>query len=223
MSYDATMKFPKKEADACIAAIRRIPREAVTVGTQVMDDMADELTLDLRANYAAGGAPSSPLAEGTVQRRVQGKNAGARSGLQARPAGPPLNENGVLINLIRKMRKQDSKRGVVKVFLQPGVPMRGGGPSEMVGAIMEFGETHSFLANARVRTYLRALALGVAGQPVEVWPVSRKPIVITIRIPARPVWQPAILNMMSTKAPQFGKMFFTKLSARTGLRFKMVG
>lgn len=186
-------------------------------GKSAMRTMSDNYRKQVVKNYMSGGAPSTPLAPGTLERRAQGKLAGKSPGAAPQSGVMPFGKS--LYSLVQIARSGGKGTSTTRVFLKPGVPMSRGATSETVGAINEFGETHTMVADVSVRTFLRALAMGVAGQDIPVNAKSTESIVITIRIPPRPVWLPAFQTLLAKHPKEYANLFAKSLNRRnTGFK-----
>ncbi len=192
----------------CLDQLRRsIPK----AGHDTMKMVAVRYEQRVRKNYLTGGAVTTPLHPGTLQRRAQGKRAGKRPAFSPKSGVMPLGKS--LFALVQSSTRGggSGKVSTTRVRIRVGVPMSGGATSERVAAINEFGETHTITSTPAMRTYLRALALGVAGTDEMVAPKGVESITILIRIPARPVWTPALLAITANHPKMFARKMIGRL------------
>ncbi len=206
---------PKQFRD-CVRALDMLPRAALAAGAATTRKMARTYQTSVQRGYAAG--TGVPLAPGTREKRAQGKRGGAAPAIPKFPGSKPLNRSGTLSSLVELQTRVRGRIVDNVVRIQPGVPLPHGGVSHLVARVHEVGRIVTFTASPRVRTFLRALALGVAGTDTLVQAVSMDPISITVRIPARPIWIPTFKNMLSRQPTEFARIFTSELQKRTKLK-----
>lgn len=223
MSYNAGLVVSRKQFQELQEDLVRISKAFIRAGDEAMEALSEEFRGTLVEGYIRGGA-GPPLAKTTLDTRQQGKRAGRRRRKPKFAGTSPLRQTGKLMKLIEIKHKRTARQEQYRVRIRPGLRMSGGGTSEQVAMVHEFGATFSVAADEAMRVYLLALAKGVAGSAVNVAvpPGTRS---ITIRIPARPVWIPAWMPMISDagfSGPKgFVPRFQKALRRRTGkaLRF----
>lgn len=216
MGYRVEMKLNSNVAKQML----KLRNAIVPAGQVTVDKMAEQFHRDVIKLYKEGGVQKRPYAKGTIQKYLQGKRAGSTPAKPAKLGAKPL---GSLYKLVELKKRKTSRGANNRIYIRAGVPMSGGGLSEMVAKINEFGSTHTVVASTRARTYLRALAMGVAGTGVLVRPVNAKPLLITIKIPPRPVWQPAFVRMLSRQPKEFAHTLVKELKAKTGIHIELQG
>ncbi len=207
---------PKQFSD-CVKALDRLPKAALSAGAATTRKMARNYQIGVQKAYAVG--TGIPLKAGTKEKREQGKRAGPKGpAIPKFPGSKPLVRSSTLGKLVRLRTRVRGATVDNIVFIQPGIPLPHGGVSHLVARVHEEGRVVTFTASASVRTYLRALALGVAGTNALVQAVSMEPLSITVRIPARPIWGPAFKNMLSRQPAEFARIFTAELQKRTKIK-----
>lgn len=186
-------------------AIGRIPLAAQRAGQKAVDKAALAFEREVKRGYRSGD--HTPLAPSTLQKRKQGKRRGATPAIPVYRGSRPLYRSGRLIELIERRSKRTRTTYELGIGIRRGVRMPGGGLSDRVALVHEQGRTFTVTASSRARTYLRALALGVAGTADAVASPGPGSISITVRIPARPVWGPAFAKVAGSGGQQFRAVF----------------
>jgi hypothetical protein len=211
----------RQEFARVTSGLDQFRRDAVAAGEEAVRIMAEGYAQNVRMRYAGAGGRVRGLKSSTTLKRSQGKLKGVSKAIPAFPDNRPLFQTGHLWQSVETIKTD--KRGWI-VRIRPGTRTLWGGRSNLVAAVHEFGHTFSFVATVRVRAYLRAVAMGIAGtnQPV---PRGRLgDTQITVRVPARPVWLPAMLDVTAEQpfGPLgFATLFARELSIRSGFTIKM--
>jgi hypothetical protein len=224
MSYKVDVQINKKQFGIVKAALDRIQVHASRAGKATVHVLAERYYKDIRAWYGAGIPPGLTMA--TRQKRAQGKRAGRTPALPAFPGNKPLSRSNTLQGLVRVDRQATAKTATRRVYVQPGIPLPGGGISDKVGIVHEEGREYSFIATKAVRIYLRALALGIAGTGENLRPEDMPRggnVQITVRIPARPIWGPVFKTYLSQQpfGPNgYARIFAMELLKRTKIPIK---
>jgi hypothetical protein len=200
------MTFSKVQLDKIIHDIGRVKTAGEAAGALMISELAELYRRDVIKNYRAGAG--TPLTRSTIEARQQGKRAGVYPARAGNSSPHPLIDTGHMVGLVRTYKR---KRNSWSVQIHPSGRARHGGNASKVAAMLEFGATMTIGTSVRMRSYLRALALGVAGSSVNV-SAPATPAVLVIRIPPRPIWMPAFVAMVR-KQP-IGEMGFGTIFAK---------
>ena len=192
--------------------LRAIGGAASAAGRDTTLVMAVNMHSDVQRRYTEG--PSPALHPSTLEKRRQGKRPGKTPGVRKYAGVKPLFRSGKMSRLVERVGRASGKTSTQFVRLKPGRRMSGGGRSDMVGAVNEFGGSWFVPIPPWARAYLRALAMGIAGKAKSVR-VSDTWSIAFITIPKRPVWVPAFEAMISRQPMEFAKIFGRKLKQRT--------
>lgn len=175
---------------------------------------------ELELAYERGTPP--PLSRGAVERRLQGKRAGARPAVPTFPPGPPLHRSGTLAKSIRM--SQLFRRFTVHVapLTHAGQGERGGFLPR-IAALHEQGGSFTIPLTFRARAYLSALREGVAGQGASAGGGSSKQRegvarTITVNIPPRPRWSTTFEAIRAHGPKAFATIFLHELELQ-GVKF----
>jgi hypothetical protein len=210
VTFNATLELDAVQFKKCQKQLERLPKIATVAGQVAMEKIAEAYAEEVRVRYNSG--QHTPLAASTIEKRLQGKRSG-RSPRIPRVAGTkPLFRTGKLASMVTLKKRRSGKTGSTRVFVPANRKLTGGGSAQQVGATHEFGATFTVLAQVHVRAYLRALAMGVAGTNAKVKARSTRPLQITVRIPARPIWIPALQKIIQEQP--MGPRGFARLFAQ---------
>ena len=193
-----------------------MPRAIITTNKALAERLQNKVIDRYR-----GGA-MSPLAPGTLEKRAQGKRAGRRPRIAPISSTRPLFAKRGLARLVEIKESHSAGVSQVSVGIKPRMKMSGGGTSQQVATLNELGGSFTMTANVAVRTYLKALAMGRAGTADQIRPPPGGPITIRINIPARPVWGPAIKDLIDDQPVHMMTVFAASLRAQTGMNIKFV-
>jgi len=224
MSYRAEISVDEKQLAEINNVLDKIRDHSEKAGRATVQIMAERYAKDIKAWYGVGIPPK--LTQATLQKREQGKRSGRTPAIPPYPGNRPLSRSGKLMSLVRLGAATSSRTATYRVFIQPGVPLPGGGISDKVARVHEEGREYSFIATKAVRIYLRALALGIAGTDENLRPEDMPrggSIQITVRIPARPIWLPVFKTLLSQQPfgqNGFARIFTQEFIKRTKLPIK---
>lgn len=211
MSFQIT--FPPKQFKELNAFLDNVQHAAVQSGGLVTRLIGQRFRDAVSRQYAYGAG--APLSRGASQKREQGKRTGRTPRLRKYPGLRPLFRSGRLSRLIAVTHRIGQNGSTSTVFVR-AARTSGGGKSDIVAAINEFGGTWFVPIPPWARTYLRALMLGVAGTSTPVRVQGDFWLISMVKIPARPIWMPLFQQLLMTQpagfAHLFGKDFNRRLS-----------